>query len=481
MYSSVITHASSLMNFIKWLSKNKKSFRMNLEDWILVFKEWRESNSNERKREQKKRKMNRFEKVSQLKEIREILKSFEKTLQNDHIDLPYNDQLAMTLFVINAATNNRPGPYLNMTREDFESGQFRDVVVGVEHKTSYKFDVGVKIKEQHKPYVQNLHEKFWQRSGQLPRLCFPNINGNLYTTFANDFTKLCQRKFGTEFDVNITVVRKVMETFIDRNPSFLGTSLSKLLTEQSGHDGDTAKKQYVVPNSRQDYEKLLQKYQDVLYGDHDEEQVLADAADLDTEISKNQEGDEPPPEIATAPAEISVPVEAGKTLENKSLASVKRRHPLRNDARNKIEKNDKTAEFSDSNNSNSKCSDDIESDKDSHYSEYGKSYASKGSTKRLRCNKSSSSVSTRIGSEQARNAYIRALKTYRQAKTLWIESEKVLIDEFLDIEVLPTKNKVKETAEIVAARLNVKFLENQIERCYQIINHAFNKIFGPNP
>ena len=238
----------------------------------------------------------------------------------------------------------------------------------------------------------------------------------MYTTFANDLTKLCQRKFGTEFDVNIIVVRKVIETFIDRNPSFPRTELSKPHTEQSGHDGDTAKKQYVLPNSRQDYKKFLQKYEDVLYGDH-EEQVLEDAADLDTEISKNQEGDEPPPKIATAPAEISVPVEAGKTLENKSLASVKRRHPLRNDARNKTEKNDKSAEFSDSNNSNSECSDDIESDKDSLYSEYEKSYASKRRTKRPRCNKSSSSVSTRIGSKKTRNAYIRALKTYRQART----------------------------------------------------------------
>ena len=385
------------------------------------------------------------------------------------------------MFVINAATNNRPVPYLNQTREDFESGLFRDVVVGVDHKTSYKFDVGVKIKEQHEPYVQNLHEKFWQRSGQLPRLCFPNINGNLYTTFASDLTKLCQRNFGTEFDVNITVVRKVIETFIDRNPNFLGTELSKLHTEQSGHDGDTAKKQYVVPNSRQDYEKLLQKYEDVLYGDHGEEQILADAADVDTEIGQNQEGDEPPPEIATAPPEISVPEEAGKTLENKSLASVKRRYPLRHDARNKTEEHDKSAEFSESKNSYIERSDDyIESDKDSLYSE-NESYVTKERTKRMRCNKSSSTVSTRLGSEQARNAYIRALHTYRHAKTPWTESKKVLIDEFLDIKQLPTKNNLKETAAIVAARLNVKFLDYQIERCYQKINHAFNKIIGPNP
>ena len=153
----------------------------------------------------------------------------------------------------------------------------------------------------------------------------------------------------------------------------------------------------------------------MLYGDHGEEQILADAADVDTEIGQNQEGDEPPPEIATAP-EISVPEEAGKTLENKSLASVKRRYPLRHDARNKTEENDKSAEFSELKNSDIERSDDyIESDKDSLYSEY-ESYVTKERTKRMRCNKSSSTVSTRLGSEQARNAYIRALQTYPHAR-----------------------------------------------------------------
>ena len=212
LYTSVITHSNSILNFIRWLSKNKKSFRVHLEDWRFVIKEWRDSNRNEMKREEKKRQMDRFEKVPELKQSSEILKSFEASLKDNHRDLPYNDQMAMTLFVINAATNNRPGPYLNMSREDFEKGMFRDVVVGVDHKTSFKYDVAVRIKEEHEQFVSNLHEKFLHLNGELPELCFPNKKGHVYTTFSSDLTKYCRKNFGLQCDVNITVVRKALET-----------------------------------------------------------------------------------------------------------------------------------------------------------------------------------------------------------------------------------------------------------------------------
>ena len=485
LYASVITHASSILNFIKWLGKNKKNFRINLEDWHFVLKEWRDSTRNERKREAKTRKMNRFEKVPELNEITKILKSFEQTLRDHHETLPYNEQLAMTLFVINAATNNRPGPYLNMTREEFEKGLFREVVVGVRHKTSYKFDVGVKIKEKHEAFVSNLHEKFFSGCGQLPQLCFPNKSGHVYTTFSSDLTKLCRKKFGTECDINITVVRKALETFFNRNPNFLGSELQEIHIEQSGHDGDTAKRQYVVPNKVEQYEKLLKKYESVLYGEaecNSVEHNCFESVAAEGEVVKD-DVEETGTAIAPGPEEAANEDEGGVDCTRSTRSSQRKRQQIsarfqKNHELDEVETETEIVPFDENGEALDGEGDNIDSD-DSETVERecnsDDSLLSETAPKKVRTNKSA--IITRTNSRYAQKAFRRALQTYRQARTPWSEPEKFLIDEFLDIKELPTKTAVKDKSRELTLKKKIKFTESQIERCYQKINHAFNKFY----
>ena len=129
-----------------------------------------------------------FDKVPNLYQVAHLRQMVKELLQNHPQEaFTYVEYLSLLVFLVHSVSNCRIGPLLQLSKEDFDETKNKKVLTTFEHKTGSNFPNFIRITEQNRKWIEDLHAKFVEeKDGEAPKFAFPSPSNKKFT---------CQAKY----------------------------------------------------------------------------------------------------------------------------------------------------------------------------------------------------------------------------------------------------------------------------------------------
>ena len=240
-------------------SYKQKEMRFNMNMMRGEVKTLLRKTSKEASKEVNQRMQSRFDLVPNLYQVSHLRQMVKEMLgQNVYKDFTYLEYLCLLVFVIHSESNCRIGALLNLTFEEYKTMEEKKVLTTYEHKTGAKFPNFVRMTEQNRKWLDDLHQYFREENNGLePKLAFPSTTNKKFTCQAK-YVKEALYKFFRIDDkrYNPDNIRKAWDTFFEKSQFVQGQN-ALLYQMNTGHCEATRRKYYLKPATDEEIEKLL--------------------------------------------------------------------------------------------------------------------------------------------------------------------------------------------------------------------------------
>ena len=238
-----------------------KEYRFNAGMITGELKTLLRSSAKKASKEVNTRMIKRFDKVPSLYQVAHLRKMV-KELLNDHPQeaFSYTEYLSLLVFLVHSESNCRIGALLDLTKAQFEEMKTKKVITTFEHKTGSNFPNFIRITEENRKWIDDLHAKFVeeQEIGE-PKLTFPSPTNKKFTCQAKYLKETIQRFFAIEDKhYNPDNIRKAWDSYRTKTNFVEGTD-AILYQLNTGHSEATRNKYYLKPASEDEISKFLDK------------------------------------------------------------------------------------------------------------------------------------------------------------------------------------------------------------------------------
>ena len=169
----ILLELSRLIEYCKCYKQREYRFNPGL-----ITGEWRTLLRNTAKKlakEVNSRMIQRFDKVPNLYQVAHLRQMVKELLQNHPQEaFTYVEYLSLLVFLVHSESNCRIGPLLQLSKEEFDDMKNKKVLTTFEHKTGSNFPNFIRITEENRKWIEDLHKKFVEeKDGEAPKFAFP--------------------------------------------------------------------------------------------------------------------------------------------------------------------------------------------------------------------------------------------------------------------------------------------------------------------
>ena len=139
--------------------------------------------SKEETKEVNQRMQSRFDLVPNLYQVSHLRQMVKEMLgQNVYTDFAYHEYLCLLVFAIHSESNCRIEALLNLIFQEYKNMEEKKVVMTYELKTGAKFPNFVRMTEQNRKCLDDLHQYFRDKNNALePKLVVPSTTNKKFT------------------------------------------------------------------------------------------------------------------------------------------------------------------------------------------------------------------------------------------------------------------------------------------------------------
>ena len=206
------------------------------------------------------RMIKRFDKVPNLYQVAHLRQMVKELLQNHPQEaFTYVEYLSLLVFLVHSESNCRIGALLQLSKEDFDEMKNKKVLTTFEHKTGSNFPNFIRITDDNRKWIEDLHDKFVEERGAEPKLAFPSPSNKKFTCQAKYLKETIKRFFAIDDKLyNPDNVRKAWDSYRTKTNFVDGTD-AILYQLNTGHSETTRNKYYLKPATDDEIEKFLDK------------------------------------------------------------------------------------------------------------------------------------------------------------------------------------------------------------------------------
>ena len=233
-----------------------------LHPWDKVLDEVRARYHVGASRERRLKTKELHEKVPSLVQVQEInclVQNFLNKDLNERV-LNYKELCTLNFLILSFRLNCRAGPLLHLTWDDVESIKKHGQLETDRHKTGRFYDVTIRIQPDQMKWLKRLKSRFVKEFKTAPTLVVSSSVNKVEQSMARNIRTLLSQLFEDKTgnkDFHATAVRKMWDTHFHQNRRNFKESVFNSHLHQTGHTGETAMKDYVVP---QDKSEVLNTY-----------------------------------------------------------------------------------------------------------------------------------------------------------------------------------------------------------------------------
>ena len=205
--------------------------------------------------------IHRFDNVPNLYQVAHLRQMVKELLQNHPSEaFTYVEYLSLLVFLVHSESNCRIGPLLQLSKEEFDDMKNKKVLTTFEHKTGSNFPNFIRITEENRKWIEDLHEKFVEeRGGDDPKFAFPSPSNKKFTCQAKYLKETIKRFFAIDDKLyNPDNVRKAWDSYRTKTNFVDGTD-AILYQLNTGHSETTRNKYYLKPATDEEITKFLDK------------------------------------------------------------------------------------------------------------------------------------------------------------------------------------------------------------------------------
>ena len=203
----------------------------------------------------------RFDKVPNVYQVAHLRQMVKELLQNHPQEaFTYVEYLSLLVFLVHSGSNCRKRPLLQLSKEDFDEMKNKKVLTTFEQKTGSNFPNFIRITEQNRKWIKDLHAKFVEeKDGEAPKFAFPSPSNKKFTCHAKYLKETIKQFFAIVDKLyNPDNVRKAWDSYRTETNFVDGTD-AILYQLNTGHSEATRNKYYLKPATDDEITKFLDK------------------------------------------------------------------------------------------------------------------------------------------------------------------------------------------------------------------------------
>ena len=488
--ASVISYLSTLSTFLDFLDVHcRKTFpHINDVSWQKVLKEIRIPFQKSAHKEKRKMQKQKFSKVPSFQEVQLLYKRVMEKLNEDSElkNLTYKDLMVFNMFILTVRINCRSGPLLSLSWDDVDKIKEFGFIETDRHKTGVAYDVSIIIEPEQISWLDRLKEQHFAEFGVNSSMVFPSSTNGMEHSYARFLRQVLLQHFpdvSHEKDFHSNSLRKMWDTYMDKNRELIPDSLRRMHLKQTGHSESTSRSNYLVPGDCNPIVQLYSSYLSSNASSVDEgapnESLARVPVDVKTPENKSKRKASTPCGNSSSKAKCST----SNDLRTPFSATKKKTTPLQGtpDNETKIEKvrraeTDFGQQKSKTSNRKRKCLSYLESSDEetadcSKDAEWKPPEASEDEISGSHSSYSfcSSSTVRSVRSNLERSMFVKSLQTFRTYNPTTAEKE--LMKRFHNFE----GKFSKQTFDRIVGDISETLTKQQLNRSYQKIKFAVNQ------